>query len=236
MCTVTYLPLQNNNFILTSNRDETPLRNTIPPKKYLENNAELTYPKDKLAGGTWIGTSNKNRMVCLLNGAFKKHIKKSNYRMSRGIVVKNILSADNAVTYINDFNFDDIEPFTIVLVDWNQQLETYEFVWDGQIKHFTKLAQEPRIWSSSPLYTDEMKQLRNNWFADWLKENKEFTQENILEFHTNETFGNAEVSPKMKRPFIETVSITSIEKRGKNIFMKYSDISKNENFEIVLNS
>ena len=32
MCTVTYLPLKNGDFILTSNRDETPLRKTIPQK------------------------------------------------------------------------------------------------------------------------------------------------------------------------------------------------------------
>ena len=62
MCTVTYLPLPNNNFILTSNRDETPLRKTIPPKTYIENGVALIYPKDELAGGTWIGTSNKNRL------------------------------------------------------------------------------------------------------------------------------------------------------------------------------
>ena len=36
MCTVTFLPLKNNNFILTSSRDETPLRETFPPKKYEE--------------------------------------------------------------------------------------------------------------------------------------------------------------------------------------------------------
>ncbi len=224
MCTVTYLPLPNNNFILTSNRDETPLRKTIPPKRYVENGVALTYPKDELAGGTWIGTSNKNRLVCLLNGAFKKHNRKSNYKMSRGIVVKNILSANDAVSYIHDFNFDDIEPFTIVLVDWNHQLETYEFVWDGQTKHFTKLGQEPRIWSSSPLYTDEMKQLRKDWFGIWLAENTEFTQEKILEFHKNDALGNAEISIKMKRSFIETVSITSIEKNGKNVSMEYLDI------------
>ena len=54
MCTVTYLPLENDGFILTSNRDESPMRKTIPPKKYLENGVELAYPKDQLAGGTWI--------------------------------------------------------------------------------------------------------------------------------------------------------------------------------------
>ena len=223
MCTVTYLPLPNNNFILTSNRDETPLRKTIPPKTYTENGVALTYPKDELAGGTWIGTSNKNRLVCLLNGAFEKHIRKSNYKMSRGIVVKNILSAKDAVSYIHDFNFDDIEPFTIVLVDWNPQLEAYELVWDGKTKHFTKLAQEPGIWSSSPLYTDEMKKLRKDWFADWLNKNQEFTQEKIIEFHTSETLGNTEISPKMKRAFVETVSVTSIKKIEEKVSMKYFD-------------
>lgn len=100
MCTVTYLPLRNKNFILTSNRDETPLRKTIPPKMYIENGVELTYPKDELSGGTWIGTSNRNRLVCLLNGGFKKHIRNTYYKMSRGIVVKNILSAEDAISFI----------------------------------------------------------------------------------------------------------------------------------------
>ena len=52
MCTVTYLPQENDGFILTSNRDESPMRKTIPPKKYVENGVELIYPKDQLAGGT----------------------------------------------------------------------------------------------------------------------------------------------------------------------------------------
>ena len=77
MCTVTYLPLENEGFILTSNRDESHIRKTIPPKKYVENGVELAYPKEQLAGGTWIGASTKNRLVCLLNGAFKKHVRLS---------------------------------------------------------------------------------------------------------------------------------------------------------------
>ncbi len=44
--------------------------------------------------------------------------------MSRGIIVKNILSVDDAVAYINDFDFTDIEPFTLVLVDWNHAIKS----------------------------------------------------------------------------------------------------------------
>jgi uncharacterized protein with NRDE domain len=224
MCTVTYLPLGNNNFILTSNRDETPLRKTIPLETYKENGVELTYPKDALAGGTWIGASTKNRLVCLLNGGFKNHTRNRYYKISRGVIVKKILSTDNGVAYINNFDFTDIEPFTLILIDYHLQLEAYELVWDGIKKHFKKLAEEPKIWSSSSLYTEEMKVLRKEWFSDWLAENDAFQQEKIVDFHQNENLGNTEISLKMKRAFVETVSITSVKKIASNVEMTYLDV------------
>lgn len=223
MCTVTYLPLENNDFILTSNRDETPLRNTLPPQKYVENGVELIYPKDALAGGTWIGLGDNKRLVCLLNGGFFKHNRKAAYKMSRGIIVKNILTAKDAVVYIKNFNFTDIEPFTLILVDWKNQLETYELVWDGKTKHFQKLPQEPKIWSSSTLYTKEMKQLREKWFENWLGNQQNFLQSEILKFHKNDTLGTLETSIKMKREFVETVSITSIIKENAKVDVFYTD-------------
>ncbi|QTD38687.1 NRDE family protein [Polaribacter batillariae] len=223
MCTVTYLPLDNDNFILTSNRDETPLRKTVPPKKYIENGVEITYPKDALAGGTWIGLSEKKRLVCLLNGGFTIHKRKSSYKMSRGIIVKNILTNNQALHYIKTFDFTDIEPFTLVFVDWTVNLATYELVWNGETKHFQKLPQEPKIWSSSTLYSNEMKELRKRWFADFLEHHKEYNQQEIVAFHKNETLGTIDISPKMKREFVETVSITSVKKIASEIDMSYID-------------
>lgn len=230
MCTVTYLPITDNQFILTSNRDETPLRKTTPPKKYVEDGVTLTYPKDEIAGGTWIGVSSKNRVVCLLNGGFVNHKRKLPYKMSRGIIVKNILIADNAIALINDFDFTNIEPFTLILIDWDVKLVTYELVWDGVKKHFKPLAQEPKIWSSSPLYTPEMKAERELWFTNWLENNKQESLKNILEFHKNDSLGTKETSPKMKRKFVETVSITSI-KKEENVEISYIDFNtKNHSF------
>ncbi len=120
MCTVTYLPLENDSFILTSNRDESPMRKTIPPKKYIENGVELIYPKDELAGGTWIGLSEKDRLVCLLNGGFEKHKRNTYYKMSRGVVVKNILSVDDPVSYINEFDFDNKKNDDDILIKTNK--------------------------------------------------------------------------------------------------------------------
>lgn len=221
MCTVTYLPLGDHNFILTSNRDEDPKRKTIAPKEYVEDGVKLTYPKDELAGGTWIGLSEKKRLICLLNGGFEKHKRVESYRMSRGVIVKEFLKVADVITVIEQFNFEGIEPFTIVLIDWNNGLNAYELVWDGAQKHFEKLANEPKIWSSSTLYTQEMKQLRRDWFNEWLQENEKFSQKDIFDFHTDETKGTADVSLKMKRLQVKTVSVTTVLKEGNKAGMKY---------------
>ncbi|WP_299156858.1 NRDE family protein [uncultured Tenacibaculum sp.] len=221
MCTVTYLPLGNNDFILTSNRDEDPKRRTIPPKEYNEEGVKLRYPKDALAGGTWIGLSEKDRLICLLNGGFTKHVRETFYKMSRGVIVKELLKVSNPVEIIRNFDFNGIEPFTIILVDWKNTLKAYELIWDGVQKHFVELKNEPKIWSSSTLYNEEIKQLRREWFADWLQENSEFSQTEIVAFHQDETKGSSEISLKMKRSNVETVSTTSVKKERDIITMDY---------------
>ena len=224
MCTVSFLPLENNDFILTSNRDETPLRKTIAPDFYTENNAALLYPKDAFAGGTWIGISNQKRVICLLNGAFEKHQQKEFYRKSRGIIVTELLAVEDAVSEIQQTNFIDIEPFTLVLIDFKNELKIFELVWDGQNKHFQQLEHTPKIWSSATLYNEDMKLERQAWFADWLQENKSFSQDKILAFHQDATKGTKETAIKMKRTFVETVSITSVLKKDTALLISYFDL------------
>lgn len=222
MCTVTYIPIDNEHFIFTSNRDESPMRKTIPPTHYIEDGVKMVYPKDELAGGTWIGISEKSRLVCLLNGGFEKHKRNSYYRMSRGVVVKKLLQVIDPVQTIQEFDFSNIEPFTIVLVDWSQQLRAYELVWDGDNKHFNALENVPKIWSSSTLYDAETKKERVLWFDEWLKKDT-LEQQAILNFHQDTQKGTEGTSLKMKRPFVETVSITSVQKQDHNIDLTYLD-------------
>jgi hypothetical protein len=223
MCTVTFLPLSDHSFILTSNRDEQKERKTFPPKKYVEDEIELLYPKDEFAGGTWIGISSKKRLVCVLNGAFKKHKRKEAYKKSRGLIAKEILKAKNLLNYFENIDLEGVEPFTIVIVSWeNDLINLVEFLWDEQQKYISKLKNEPKIWSSSTLYSDEIKAIRNDWFQDWLKENK-FTSHNILKFHHSE-IGNKTQSILMKRPYVETVSITSVKKENELVEMRYEDV------------
>src|SRR4051812_22764348 len=74
MCTVTYLPLKEG-FIITSNRDERLVRKPADAPQIISGlNTRILFPRDGEAGGTWIATSENNRTVCLLNGAFVPHL------------------------------------------------------------------------------------------------------------------------------------------------------------------
>ena len=227
MCTVTYLPLGGGDFIFTSNRDESPMRSTIEPNEYVEDNVVLTYPKDELAGGTWIGLSDKKRLVCLLNGGYEIHEREASYRVSRGVIVKEVLKSDDAVSFIENLDLQGVEPFTIVMLDWENELNAYELVWTSTQKDFRKLENKPHIWSSSTLYTQEMKNMRKEWFADWLIDRDSFKQPEVLKFHLDDSKGE-EVSLKMKRPFVETVSVTSITKNNGDLELKYYDVLKDK--------
>lgn len=226
MCTVTYIPLSHDAFILTSNRDETPMRKTIPPQTYAEEGVQITYPKDQLAGGTWIGVSSKNRVICLLNGAFEKHKRKSSYRLSRGVVVKKLLTCDDVLAAIHDFNFIDIEPFTLVSVDWSDGRKATEFVWDGQQKHIKELGDESYIWSSSPLYDSHMREERHSWFYNFIASHPNISQKDAIAFHQSEQKNDRKNSILMKRLFVETVSTTSIYKTKNEIELFYIDYLK----------
>lgn len=223
MCTLTFVPKSTNDFILTSNRDEALLRSTIPPKQYTENNQQLIYPKDSEAGGTWLGLSSLCRMVCLLNGGFEAHQLKSTYRMSRGIIVKELLSVPDAKAYINNFDFRDIEPFTVVIIQWQQQLELIELVWDGAQKHVQQLPVSARVWSSSSLYTPSMKKKRHQWFFDFL-ETQNPTAENLWDFHHNAGVGDKNIDLQIDRGFLKTVSISQVVKNNQTATFNYEDL------------
>lgn len=226
MCTVSYLPLENDGFILTSSRDVSYARKRATlPKKKEEDGVELNYPKDGEAGGTWIGTSSKNRLICLLNGGFYYHTSRATYKKSRGLIVKELLKVDDIKKGLQEVDLIDVEQFTLTIVDWNDALELFEFVWDGAKKHLKKMKQEPQIWSSATLYDRSVKKLRKEWFLDWQSTN-EFTQENILEFHKTAGIGDPNIDILMDRKMGGTVSIASVKKVNSKVSMDYQKIKR----------
>jgi len=233
MCTVTFLPLGENEFILTSSRDVPFARKRAEaPQLYIEDDIEITYPKDGNAGGTWIGTSSKNRLICLLNGGYKNHEAKDSYRKSRGIIVKDLLKSDTVSDALTQIDLAAIEPFTLVIVDWNDGLELYEFVWTGEKKHMFNIPQVPHIWSSTTLYDDATKKLRQDWFADWQSGVSEYQKRDIINFHKTAGTGNSKTDVLMKREKGGTVSITSISRKKDKVHLIYEDMFTHKMTEI----
>ena len=226
MCTVTFVPLNKSDFVLISNRDEAPNRNSLPPEFYEYKKQELLYPKDIQSNGTWIGLNGNKRLICLLNGAFGLHNRKPKYRLSRGIVVKDLLVCENLKDEIEKYDFYGIEPFTIVIVEWENGIEGYELIWDETTAHFKKLNHEPYIWSSSTLYNESMKKERRDWFNKF-KSTKQLNADSLFNFHHQYNLDNLEYGVIMDRGFVKTTSITRVEKNNMEITMEYLDLESN---------
>ena len=186
MCTLTYIPIGSNDFFFTSNRDESPQREAKFPEKYCIGDSIAIYPKDKLAEGTWIMCHENNFSLCLLNGAFQKHIHKPPYIKSRGVMVLEFSKFCSSIDFIMRYNFDGMEPFTLLVLSYLKNRELEEIRWDGESIHYRKLnSSKLYIWSSSTLYDQEARKMRSNWFADWCTKQSDLSKKGVLDFHRN---------------------------------------------------
>lgn len=234
MCTVTLSPLSSEkSFVLTSNRDEAPGRPTLEPRVYVEEGVKMLFPKDKLAGGTWLGVSERQRLLCLLNGGFEKHERKSVYGKSRGVVVKELLAATSFSEAIENYDLTEVEPFTLIVVEWQKELSFSEVVWDGKTKHFKNLILDTHIWSSSPLYSSEAKREREKWFSAFRKKHK-LNPENILEFHFSAGKEDKYNGVIMDRGFVKTRSISQVILSEGKISFYYKDLETEEESEMSI--
>lgn len=233
MCTVTYLPKSNNEFILTHNRDEHFTRGIaqFPSIKNISNQNILT-PIDSHAGGTWIATS-QNYTLCLLNGGFEKHVSQPPYRHSRGKIIIDFFEYNSISDFIQTYNISQLEPFTLILVEHHSN-DLYQCVFDGHVLHHSKMQKDQaHIWSSSTLYQVEEILQRKKHFNLFLQEAK-LTQDEIIAFHTNryKTLEHKDILIN-RNEILKTVSLTSIVKSS-SISMTYIDFIQSKQLTLAL--
>ncbi len=232
MCTVTYIPTGKNQFVLTSNRDESPLRSP----ENITKKGGLIFPMD-IKGGTWICASDENKLVCLLNGAFKKHKHNPPYPKSRGIIVMDFFDYPDTETFYQNYDLKDIEPFTMVIWDKGNLFQLRR---DEENTYLTPLdVNESYLWSSAPLYDFPAKRTRQAWFEEWKKGKKNIQTEDVLDFHRNGGEKDDYNGFIMNRGFLKTISITQVINNGINKKMIYHDLLKDniskEQLDIITN-
>ncbi len=212
MCTLTYLPLQNQQFLLTTNRDESPLRpQSIFPAYKHTGGKNILYPKDPQGGGSWVAAADNGTTVCLLNGADEPHEHKPPYKISRGLVLLEAIECIKPNEFFENYDFEGIEPFTLIVLFYNTRLQILEFKWNGKNKGLSELTTDkPHIWASAQLYNKTAINNRRKWFAQWLAENHDFNTEEIMKFHKNAGSGDLKNDMIMDRGLVKTVSTTSV--------------------------
>lgn len=233
MCTVSFIPVKDK-FFITSNRDEKLTRKkAITPGMFIYKNQKLFFPKDADAGGSWIVMKENGDAAVLLNGAFICHTAEPPYRLSRGIILLDIISSARPSVAFTKMDLQDIEPFTLILLENNC---LYEFRWDGTEKYCKQLnANRPYIWSSATLYDGFVIKKREQWFASFLNNHPTPTQQDVLNFHRFTGDGDKHNDLLMTRDGVyTTVSITSILLTQDRGCVKYMDIKNDRSSELKI--
>lgn len=228
MCTLTYIP-NANNVIITSNRDEHFTRgDSIFPVSTKRNGVTLYFPQDPQAGGSWIAADENKRVTVLLNGAFKKHKHQPPYRMSRGIVLLDSFEFTDLLHFSHEYPLENIEPFTMVQFQISEN-KVSEMRWDGQKAHYQNMNPiTPHIWSSTSLYSTEVRWERRHWFSEWIQ-NGSLTPESMLEFHRFGGQGNERNGITMHRSNgVRTVSITQLHGDLKSLDFTHYNLMQNQ--------
>lgn len=229
MCTVSYIN-SGGKIIITSNRDEDPQRQPLlAPKQWIVNNKKIFFPKEPAAGGTWYAVDEFGNVAVLLNGAAEKHVRKTHYRMSRGLIVLEFISSASPVAFWDSIVLEGIEPFTIVLFENNH---LYQLQWDGNTKSNKKLNEAgSHIWSSSTLYSPEVRQQREIWFREFLASTPVITEESVTAFHRFTHAANTENGLIINRPGgPATLSITQTVIEANKVYFSYLDLMRQDNF------
>jgi len=229
MCTVSFV-FANGKTIITSNRDEKVLRpNAIEPKSYLVNNKNIFFPKDQKAGGTWYAITEEANVLVLLNGAAEKHQLKPIYRKSRGLIVLDIISANSPIEAWETIDLSDIEPFTLVLF---QNKKLYQLRWNEIQKETISLnAKQNYIWSSSTLYSKEIRDQRANWFATFIDTKPEVNENEMFNFHRYAEGDDKEHGLVINRnDVLKTLSITQTVIDKNKVVLSHYDLQQQTAF------
>ena len=211
MCYLSYYPLENQAVIFTSNRDEQAHRATSEIVTEYTENGVLYYPCVPDIVGSWVMLRRDGTVAVLLNGAFERHRRKPPYRLSRGVVLRQVFDYQSFTEFVQVSDFQGVEPFTIIYKSKDPAQGFWELKWDEKQKHLRALDPAlPQTWSSATLYTPEMQLERDAWFKTWLHEKNtptnnytlpynaaaattiamDISPQAILRFHTQATGGD----------------------------------------------
>lgn len=192
--------------------------------EHLLHGKRIVFPKDSVSKGTWVAASDDGTVACLLNGAFVKHQRAEHYAKSRGLVLLDFFRYATLEQFTKDYSLEGIEPFTMIIL----QNGLHELRWTGKETLHEEFSETtPMIWSSSTLYTEDVKKNRESWYKTWLSQNPGSDASVLRKFHKEAGDGDVYNNLKINRGDIQTLSITSVTRDQHTVQLHYEDLLEN---------
>lgn len=218
MCTISY-HLTSTGFILTQNRDESPLRNT----QEMHYEGSVYYPIDPVSKGTWIALHEKGMVCSLMNWTPHPALFPKVPELSRGTLIPTLMEETNPLDALISKRLDAYASFKLILASKGK---LSSFIWDGATKKIEELDPGiPHLWSSASLYPREWQEKRKEWFKDWLRGRESVNTSEVSWFHNHGGIGNRYYDLVMDRGEVKTTSITQVSVEESRARIRYKDLS-----------
>lgn len=188
MCTITFVPVDQNRWLLGMNRDERKDRAQAKPPEIQQHHDGTEYlaPIDSEAGGTWAGVNEHGIVLLLINNyqAMNPELAHRSDALSRGLVIPQLMnhtSIEHVIYSLKHLEANRYNPFTLFIFSQHEQ-RISSYSWDGVAVKFEDLPVDSFVKISSGFDPEEAYKIRNNEFrrrlsetdinkvdADWVK-------------------------------------------------------------------
>lgn len=226
MCTVTFFPKDDNNWLLSTNRDEIKSREkALPPKIHQANNLKYIAPVDGKAGGTWIGLNSAALCLTLINNyqgvnPLLNHREKA---VSRGHIILGLMHLSYLTEVdisMKDLDVTQFNPFKLIGIQSNPCM-IMEWSWDGQNYITNTLPVKPHLWVSTGRDYKGVWNNRRSIFENFLKHNPNPGIKDIKKLHSSTYPEPGAYSIAMEFDNVASVSNAIVEISRDNIIMYY---------------
>jgi Transport and Golgi organisation 2 len=213
MCSVSFIPRDDADFVLAMNRDESRLRTSaLPPEVHYREGLAMLFPRE-LSGGTWIGV-NSSRMTFSLINWYSQPERTIPDAVSRGEVVRALLSARNreaAALLLQDLPLERMNPFRLIVISPAERSLTEWRCDRGNLQLF-QLVWRRQHWFSSALNGARVNEIRGRVFARIPGDSLD--SQSLRRLHSSHVPEPGPLSVCMHRKDACTVSYTEISVEG----------------------
>lgn|SRR5262245_22775581 len=230
MCTLAFVPIPPDGYLLGHNRDELSSRaRGVPPSLSARDGLTVAHPTDPDAGGTWIGANAAGVVVAILNAKEREGRVLPPAPRSRGLVLLGMLSvrsiaeaaervstAERSLAGVRSFHLVAAEPG-----GRGVPARLARFRWDGSEGTWEESTGARLLVSSSLARQPGLEEARRSAWRRFLDRGRSMEAAAVAAFLAGHEPERGPLSVCMHRPEGGTVSRTLIEVTVDEVVMRY---------------